>query len=95
MLKKEDGIMYNILPTYSGTDGEKNFSRSSNLNRNGKKVQNFESGDDVLLKDGCHCNQWALAKVINVNADANKDVCRELPRVDDGKGSAVIFCNGL
>ena len=43
--QKEDGVMCNILQTKSGTDGEKNFSRSSNLNRSGRtkfKTSKFE-----------------------------------------------------
>ena len=48
------------------------------------KRRNFEVGDIEILKEqDCQCNQWPLARIIDVDADRNGDVRSVTLRVAD------------
>ena len=52
-----------------------------------KKIQNIEVGDIVLLKDDCHRNQWPMARIVGLDADAKNDVRSVTLQVADKKGN--------
>ena len=39
-----------------------------------KRTRNFAVDDIVLLKDDCHRNQWPMARIVGIDADAKNDV---------------------
>ena len=59
-----------------------------------KKMQNLEVGDIVLLKDDCHRNQWPMARIVGLDADAKNDVRSVTLQVADKKGnpSQILRC---
>ena len=50
----------------SGLDGERNFCDCFSLVTNG----NFQNRGIVLLKADANRNQWPMAKVVDINSDA-------------------------
>ena len=40
-----------------------------------KSIQNFAVGDIILVRDDCHWNQWPMARIVGIDADATNDVC--------------------
>ena len=51
-----------------------------------KGVRNFAVGDIVLLRDNCHRNQWPMARIVGIDADAKNDVRSISLRVADKNG---------
>ena len=51
-----------------------------------KRIRNFAVGDIVLLRDDFHRNQWPMARIIGIDADAKNDVRSVTLRVTDKKG---------
>ena len=51
-----------------------------------KGIRNIAVGDIVLLTDECHQNQWPMARIVRIDADAKNDVRSVTPRVADKKG---------
>ena len=68
--QKGDGNVYNILQENFGADGESLQVRQ--IWR--KRIRNFPVGDIVLLRDDCHRNQWLMARIVGIDADAKNDV---------------------
>ena len=54
----------------SGLDGERNFCGRFSLVTKETKNRNFQNGDIVLLKTDANRNQRPVAKVVDVNSDA-------------------------
>ena len=53
----------------------KEFLQSLHVKQIWKKgIQNFAVGDIVLLRDDCHRNQWPMARIVGIDADAKNDV---------------------
>ena len=57
------------------------------------KRRNFEVGDIEILKEqDCQCNQWPLARIIDVDADRNGDVRSVTLRVaDSNNGDQTVI----
>ena len=51
-----------------------------------KRIRNFAVDDIVLLKDDCHRNQWPMARIVGIDADAKNDARSVTLRVADKKG---------
>ena len=51
-----------------------------------KRIRNFAVDDIVLLKNDCHWNQWPMARIVGIDADAKNDVRSVTLRVADNKG---------
>ena len=65
----------------------KEFLQSLQVRQIWKKgVRNFAVGDIVLLRDDCHRNQWPMARIVGIDADAKNDVRSITLRVADKKG---------
>ena len=67
---KGDGNVYNILQENFGADGESLQVRQ--IWR--KRIRNFPVGDIVLLRDDCYRNQWLMARIFGIDADAKNNV---------------------
>ena len=53
----------------------KEFLQSLQVRQIWKKgIRNFAVGDIVLLRDDCHRNQWPMARIVGIDADAKNDV---------------------
>ena len=51
-----------------------------------KRMQNLAVRDIILLKDDCHQNQWPMARIVDIDADAKNGVRSVTLRVSDKKG---------
>ena len=51
-----------------------------------KRMWNLAVGDIILLKDDCHQNQWPMARIVDIDADAKNGVRSVTLRVSDKKG---------
>ena len=51
-----------------------------------KRIRNFALDDIVLLKDDCHRNQWPMARIVGIDADAKNAVRSVTLRTADKKG---------
>ena len=51
-----------------------------------KRTQNFAVDDIILLKDDYHRNQWPMARIVGIDADAKTDVRSVTLQLADKKG---------
>ena len=51
-----------------------------------KGIRNFAVDDIVLLKDDCRRNQWPMARIVAIDADAKNDVRSVTLRLAHKKG---------
>ena len=59
-----------------------------------KRIRNFVVGDIVLLRDDCHQNQWPVARIFGIDADAKNDVRSVTLQVADKKGGPSQILKG-
>ena len=51
-----------------------------------KRIRNFAVVDIVLLRNDCHRNQWPMARIVGIDADAKNDARSVTLQVADKKG---------
>ena len=84
--QKGDGDVYNIAGEF-WSRWRKEFLQSLQVRQIWKKrIRNFVVVDIVLLRNDCHRNQWPMARIVGIDADAKNDVRSISLRVADKNG---------
>ena len=84
--QKGDGDVYNIAGGF-WSRWRKEFLQSLQVRQIWKKrIRNFAVVDIVLLRNDCHRNQWPMARIVGIDADAKNDVYSVTLQVADKKG---------
>ena len=93
-IQKGDGDMYSILQENFGADGERRIRNLQVRQIWKKRIRNFAVDDIFLLKDDCHRNQWPMARIVGIDADAKNDVRSVILQAADQKGgsSQILRC---